>query len=306
MRPCTCKAFWCSLLRTKHLFGDRLVKLTTDIIERSVWLNHLEVTGDHVVDLEAVSDKRVWVGHFHQNDFVISSDADGGALLDRINFNGLTKYRDYDTGRSSLSAPPRPAATKSLTSLSVFSDRAKLAFADYILLSSGIQRTRRKRNKIEAENESPDIFTTPSQTASGGRGYAIPFFELFIGMSENIIALIRTMSSHGQSCKGSIHFRRGEITTKRLALSVRCSCSLRKKCTSWDTGSFRWQSTSDIKISPVRSVPIPDLLYALAVCMTPNTMAHADQLFSAMMMTPPSRNLLKDIIKLVVDPYLKR
>jgi hypothetical protein len=87
MRPCTCKAFWCSLLRTKHLFGDRLVKLTTDIIERSVWLNHLEVTGDHVVDLEAVSDKRVWVGHFHQNDFVISSDADGGALLDRISFN---------------------------------------------------------------------------------------------------------------------------------------------------------------------------------------------------------------------------
>jgi hypothetical protein len=38
--------------------------------------------------------------------------------------------------------------------------------------------------------------------------------------------------------------------------------------------------------------------------MIPNTMAHADQLFSAMLLNPPSRNLLKDVIKLVVDPYL--
>ena len=38
--------------------------------------------------------------------------------------------------------------------------------------------------------------------------------------------------------------------------------------------------------------------------MTPNTMAHSDQLFTSMMLTSPSRNLLKDIIRLVVDPYL--
>jgi hypothetical protein len=94
------------------------------------------------------------------------------------------------------------------------------------------------------------------------------------------------------------------FTTKRLALTVRCSCSLGKGCKSWAAGVFRWQSTSDIAITPSRSVPIPDVLYALAVCMTPNTMAHADQLFSSMMLTPPSRNLLKDIIKLVIDPYL--
>lgn len=250
LRQCICKTSWCSLLRKKHLFADRLVMLTSDTIERSVWLNHLEVTGDHIVTLEALSDKRVWVGHFHQNDFVISSDSDGGAVLDRINLNEVTKYRDSDTGRSSLSAPPRPAATKRLTALSVFSDCAQLSFADYILLSTGIQRTRRKRDKYETQNESLDVFTTPTQTASGGRGYATPFFEFFIGMSENIIALMRTMNSHGQSCKGSIHFRRGEITTKRLALNVRCSCSLGKKCTARDTGNFRWQSTSDIKISP--------------------------------------------------------
>ena len=34
--------------------------------------------------------------------------------------------------------------------------------------------------------------------------------------------------------------------------------------------------------------------------MTPNTMAHS----ASMMLTSPSRNLLKDIIRLVVDPYL--
>lgn len=48
------------------------------------------------------------------------------------------------------------------------------------------------------------------------------------------------------------------------------------------------------------------MLYALSICMTPNTMAHADQLLSAMMLNPPSRNLLKDTIKKVVDPYLAK
>ena len=132
----------------------------------------------------------------------------------------------------------------------------------------------------------------------------VPFYEFFIGMSENVIALMRSMNAHGQTCSGTLHFRRSEITTRRLALTVRCTCSLGKGCTAWLSGIFRWQSTSDIKISPTRSVPIPDLLYALAVCMTPNTMAHADQLFSAMMLTPPSRMLLKDIIKLAIDSYL--
>lgn len=123
-------------------------------------------------------------------------------------------------------------------------------------------------------------------------------------MSENLITLMRLMNSHGRLCEGSIHFRRSEVTTKRLALTVRCTCSSGKDCKSWAAGVFRWQSTSDVEISPSRSVPIPDVLYALAVCMTPNTMAHADQLFTSMMLTPPSRNLLKDIIKLVIDPYL--
>ena len=38
--------------------------------------------------------------------------------------------------------------------------------------------------------------------------------------------------------------------------------------------------------------------------MTPNMMAHADKLLSAMLLTLPSRNLLKEIIKTVIDPYL--
>ena len=115
---------------------------------------------------------------------------------------------------------------------------------------------------------------------------------------------MRSMNAHRQACKGSLHFRRSEVTTKFLALTVRCTCSLGKGCTLWSFGIFRWQSTSEVKISPVRSVPIPDVLYALGVCLTPNTMAHSDQLFTSMHHL--SRNLLKDIIRLVIDPYLKR
>ena len=116
--------------------------------------------------------------------------------------------------------------------------------------------------------------------------------------------MMRSLNLHGQSCRGSLHFRRSEVTTRRFALKVRCTCSLGRDCKFWSPGVYRWQSTSDMKISSSRSVPVTDVLYALGVSMTPNTMAHSDQLFTSMMLTPPSRNLPKDIMSLVIDSYL--
>ena len=300
MRSCICQTEWCSAARTKHLFGNRVVLLTSNIREREIWIDHLEITGDDILHVETLADPRVWVGHFHYKDFIVSSDDEGFAVFDRIEFKSVTKYRESDTGNSSLLSSPRPAATKNLVIQSFLGDCRKLTYADYSLLNNSIE-SRRRRKRTAVEN---NVFTTPPPTVPQGRGFSVPFFEFFIGMSENLISLMRSMNLHGRLYDGSIHFRRAEVTTKRLALTVRCTCSLGKGCKSWATGVFRWQSTSDIAITPSRSVPIPDILYALAVCMTPNTMAHADQLFSSMMLTPPSRNLLKDIIKLVIDPYL--
>jgi hypothetical protein len=130
--------------------------------------------------------------------------------------------------------------------------------------------------------------------------------SFFIGVSDNIVELMKSMNDHGHRCKGNLHFRRSQVTTRRLALSVRCQCSLGKLCSVLPFGALKWQSTSDISITPTKTAPVPDVLYALGVCMTPNTMAHADQLFSAMLSTPPSRNLLKEVIRTVIDPYLAR
>lgn len=300
MRSCICQTPWCSDARSKHLFGNRVVSLTSNRFERELWINHLEITGDDIFDVEALADPRVWVGHFHYKDFVVSSDSEGLATFDRIDFKSVTKYRESDTGNSSLVSPPRPAATKNLVIQSFLGDCRILSYEHYNLQNNSID-SRRRRKRVALDK---DTFATPPPSIPQGRGFSVPFFEFFIGMSENLITLMRLMNSHGRLCEGSIHFRRSEVTTKRLALTVRCTCSSGKDCKSWAAGVFRWQSTSDVEISPSRSVPIPDVLYALAVCMTPNTMAHADQLFTSMMLTPPSRNLLKDIIKLVIDPYL--
>lgn len=105
-------------------------------------------------------------------------------------------------------------------------------------------------------------------------------------------------------CGGEIYYRRAEVKTKRFSLTFKCTCSKEKLCVKWNNGVFKWQSTNDMQITPTRSFPVADVLCALGVPITPTTMAHADQLFSAMMLTPPSKNLLKDIIKVVIDPYL--
>ena len=118
--------------------------------------------------------------------------------------------------------------------------------------------------------------------------------------------IVREMIDHGKLCGRKIYFRRNDVTTKRFTMTFKCTCSLEKRCHKWENGIFKWQSCNVIRIWNDKSFPIPDVLYALSICMTPNTMAHADQLLSAMMLNPPSRNLLKDIMKKVVDPYLAK
>ena len=246
MRSCVCMTSWCSLARSKHLFGTRTVTFSSDSTEKEIWANHLEIIGDDFTHLLTLIDPRVWMGHFHFKDFIVVGDNEGNASFSGIDLKSITKYREYDTGRSSLTSPPRPTATKNAVLFSYLGDSRKLSLPDYCLQNANVDsRRRRKRNVNVAE-----IFSTPPPSAHVGRESFIPFFELFVGMSENIISLMRSTNLHGQECKGSLHFRRCEGTTKRLILTVRCTCSLGKSCLFWPSGVFKWQSTSKIKISP--------------------------------------------------------
>lgn len=49
---------------------------------------------------------------------------------------------------------------------------------------------------------------------------------------------------------------------------------------------------------------VPDVLYAMACYLTPTTKAHADQFLTCMLLTPPSRRLLNDLVSNFVAPYL--
>jgi hypothetical protein len=143
MRSCICHTEWCSAARTKHLFGNRVVSLTPNRLEREIWIDHLEITGDDILRVETLVDPRVWVGHFQNKDFLVTSDDEGFAKFDGIDFKSMTKYRESDTGNSSLQSPPRPAATKNLVLQSFLGDCRKLSFADYILQKNSIESRRR-------------------------------------------------------------------------------------------------------------------------------------------------------------------
>ena len=53
-----------------------------------------------------------------------------------------------------------------------------------------------------------------------------------------------------------------------------------------------------------KSAMVPDILYSMACYLTPTTKAHADQFLSCMLITPPSRRVLNDLVKNFVAPYL--
>ena len=248
MRSCVRMTSWCTLARSKHLFGTRTVTLSSDSNEKEIWANHLEIIGDDFTHLLKLIDPRVWVGHFHSQDFIVVGDNKGDVSFAGIDFRSITKYREYDTGRSSLTSPPRPAATKNAVLLSYLGDCRTLSFSEYCLQNATVDSRRRRKRSVKVS----EIFTTPPPSAPVGRESSIPFFEFFVGMSENIISLMRSTNLHGQTCKGSLHFRRCEVTTRRLMLTVRCTCSLGNSCLLWSSGVFRWQSTPEIKIPSTR------------------------------------------------------
>lgn len=134
----------------------------------------------------------------------------------------------------------------------------------------------------------------------------MPYYEMFIGMALLLMNLVKIIHSHGRNCKGELRVRRSEITLKRFSLCMRFTCTLNCNCSEWKDGVYRWKSSSEVELSPGKFIPTLDVLYAIAITITPNSMAHSDQLFSAMLITPPSRNILKKIINVLVDPYLRK
>jgi hypothetical protein len=196
------------------------------------------------VGLELSRASYIWVGYFHVADLTITDNGRGEATCGGIDFKSKTKYRLHDTGNSSLSSPPRPAATKHSVLQSIFHDRDSVPFKIYS--NQSIDATVRKRRKKVSIEPAVDIFQTPISSKSHGRSVSKPFFEFFIGVSDNIVELMKSMNDHGHRCKGNLHFRRSQVTTRRLELSVRCQCSLGKLCSVLPFGAFKWQSTSDI------------------------------------------------------------
>ena len=124
-----------------------------------------------------------------------------------------------------------------------------------------------------------------------------------MGTSMKIISLIKTI--HGRSCPGNIVIRRSSVFLKRLTLHVTVNCSLKCGCGFWDQGLYKWTSSGTIFLpQSTRTAYVPDVLYAVACYMTPTTKAHSEQFFSTMLLTPPSRNMLNDLVKSFVMPYL--
>lgn len=269
--------------------------MTNDVEEKPIWLEHLGL---------AVNSKlipllpRVWIGHFSWKDINISKGDDDSIICDGVCFKFPTKFTDYEKGNRSLLAPPRPSATRKEIQDSVFYTKRVLTYEDCVMQSGDIHVKKRRRKIV---TETPSTKSTPSPF---GRPLSNPYWEFFIGMADSVIFLMRAMNMHGRSCPGQVYFKRSDVTTKRFSLRVKCTCSLEKQCRQWDNGIFRWESCTEIRFSDSTSYPVPDVLYALGVSMTPNTMAHSDQLLSSMLLTPPSRMLLKEIIRVVVDPYL--
>jgi hypothetical protein len=317
-KACMCLTNWCGQYRNSHLFSNSTVSLPSDPGEKEVWMNHLQVKmGDECNDVSQKDRPRVWLGHIHENDWIIESDEYGFVTCKGVDFSKVTKLQNIETGNNSKNAPPRPIVTKQMITSSQFINKISMTMNEYSLLIGTDINQRSKRARRSHLLPLPPIasvakvltYKEPQPSEPKLRSDTTLYHENYIGIAHNLIDAFKAMNDHGKLCVGNLNVRRSDCHTNRFTLMVKLTCSLKKKkgvCTAgWENSMYKFQSVPNIEISPGRLVPITDVLYTTAVSMTPTTMDHADRLFVAMQLTPPSRNLYKEICKLTSAQYLE-
>lgn len=263
MTSCICQTGWCSDVRERHLFKNSLVNFTKDPKEVGIWLNHLEVVdAEDIVRIKALQRPRIFIGHFHQVDIQVDSDfLTKNITFKRIDFEAITAFQDFDTGNTSKLFPPRPSVTQNKIRNSNLMDEVTMLFEDYKILNSvNINGIRKRKNNIESAEE--DTYKTPGKIPGLRRRRSDIYHHSFVGMADHLIDLLRAINSHGQNCTGQILFRDRAVRTKRFTLILDIQCSLHKNCTdaNFIDGHMKWQSVSNIEISPGRSVFTTDVL----------------------------------------------
>ena len=296
------------------MFRNSLLKFPVDENESTTWAKLIGLN-------KILLSSRVSAIHFFEVDIIVKSSSDQPSTFGGIDRIGPTKYQDSDTGNFSLTSPSRPAAPKSNVENSVFYGTTGLTYCDYLLRTEAWSKSKkssnlkRKESKaaalIESLNSIPSVetfssfFDTNSVDFKAGRMPEIPFHKNFLGTSIMIILSIKTMHNHGKSCLGNIIIRRSSVFLKKFTLQVTISCSLKCDCGIWDQGLYKWTSSGAIFLpQSSKTAYVPDVLYALACYMTPTTKAHSEQFLSAMLFTPPSHNMLNDLVKCFVQTYL--
>ena len=279
------------------------MRFPEDIIEKEIWASHLAIK-----DVKSVKNHdRVSVIHFFEVDYILSEGDSKSLVFNSISRSEVTKYQISNTGSSSLTAPPRPAATSKDVKESALYNRENIKYIDYI--------EQRKALKIAAASggSTRKIRTPCPPTGASicpvnikfGRPMEKPYYESFMGTSSMIMDLIRAVHEHSQQCGGQLHTRRSHVRLKRLSLNITITCAKGVDCSRWKSGKFTWMSCGVLAIPNTnRIVPTNDVLYASATYSTPTTKSHAEQFMSCLLLTPPNRNLLNDLVKVFVAPYL--
>jgi hypothetical protein len=176
-------------------------------------------------------------------------------------------------------------------------------------LKATLKRKEKKSNYAEEFTPPSDLFLsffdTTNDSFKAGRKPERPYHESYIGTSLKLVSFVKSIHDHGRLCNGNIIIRRNTVQLSRLTLQITVCCSEKKKCTVWELGTYKWLSSGKVVVpNSNRTAFVPDVLYSLACYMTPTTKAHAEQFFSTILLTPPSRNMLNDLVGSFIKPYL--
>ena len=231
---------------------------------------------------------RVCLHHFYIEDYLPFEEI--GVLKFILRRDGLTRASSDRLGRNSgnRKAPPRPIAPPAQFSNDFFFFNSKVktrTVESFLCLFPGEKKNTKSATPIATPSKKRRILSPGPKI-----GAVKPFYEGFIGTTDRLIELIKSVDEHRSSCNGKVIIRRRFVKTKGLCAVVQCKCAFKSNCTGFWKEGFEWKSASEMKIRGSNGITktyfVPDVKQALAIATTAPLPTHIDQVLRTIGLFP--------------------
>ena len=249
---------------------DKVVRIPTNLVDLKEWIKFLKI--NNIDDVKG-SNKRVWLGHFHPEDIMRTTEDSSLVLVKKIDGQMGYKYTKNDKKNLMNPVPSYPSNLIDQNNLQFYN---KIIEENLLCISQTVATKKRARvtdiNYYSFENFTHEHLLKLQTSSSFYQSELIILsdepkksdikkveirnkplksfpYQSYMGTADLLQKLEKDIHLHGRICSGNIRYlSKNYISTKGLCITTTRRCELGMNCKVWNEGIYDWASANMVDI----------------------------------------------------------